>query len=284
MAMPLAVQSLSWVTRNFHSLPGRWRIVRWLDQHEETFASLPPKTVRFVDRFRMRVNPIDENGRRIYVNGFQARERLTRHFIELLRAGDGVIDVGANVGYYTMVAAKLVGSTGCVHAFEASPRIFPWLRANAELNPTANIQVHSQAVTDRCGEVEFYTARAEKTGFSSIRNLGERADHVTVVPTVSLDSILDELPQIRLVKIDVEGAELLVLRGMQQLILRDRPHIIFEIDDCFLRELGADARQQCEFLIRLGYDLFRIVERGDLKPLIDAPADRCNILASPHES
>ncbi len=283
MSLPLAVRGLSWVTRNFPNLPGRWRIVRWLDQHEHSFASLPPKTVRFARDFRMRVDPVDENGRRIYVNGFQPLERLTRHFVRLLRPGDCVIDIGANVGYYTMVAAKLVGPTGCVHAFEASPRVFSRLQTNAGLNPGANIHVHSQAVTDHCGEIEFYAAAAERTGYSSIRNLGEEANSVATVPTISLDSILDELPTARLVKIDVEGAELLVLKGMRRLIERDKPFFIFEIDDVFLRELGADARQQCDFLVDAGYDLFRIVAKGALEPVVEPPTDRCNILACPQE-
>lgn len=283
MFLPLAVRGLAWIARNSHSLPGRWRVVRWLDQHEEALASLPPKTVRFGRDYRVRVNLVDENGRRIYVNGFEPQERLTRHFIRLLQPGDCVIDVGANVGYYTMVAAKLVGAAGCVHAFEASPDIFPWLETNARLNPAARIRVHDQAVTDRCSEIRFFTAAADRTGYSSIRDLHEQTAAVATVPTVSLDSILQELPPTRLVKIDVEGAELLVLRGMRRLIERDRPFLILEIDDHFLRELGADAQQQCTFLSDAGYELHRIVAKGDLQPLSEVPTDRCNLLASPRD-
>jgi FkbM family methyltransferase len=281
MPLPLAVRSLAWITRSFPRLPGRWRIVRWLEQNEDCFTELPPATVRFARGFRMRVNPIDENGRRIYVNGYQPRERLTRHFVRLLRPGDCVIDIGANVGYYTVVAAKLVSPGGCVHAFEASPQVVAGLVANAALNPSANIHVHTQAVTDRCGEIEFYTAAANRTGYSSIRDLGGQTAAVATVPTISLDSILDELPATRLVKIDVEGAELLVLKGMHRLLERDRPYVIFEIDDGFLRELGASAREQCAYLENLGYELHRIVARGDLVPITEPPTDRCNLLASP---
>ena len=279
--MSLAVRSLSWVTRNIPNLPGRWRIVHWLDRNEARFAALPPKTVRFARDFRVRINPIDENGRWICVNGYQAQERLTRHFVRLLNPGDCVIDIGANVGYYTMVAAKLVGTTGCVHAFEASPQVFSWLRTNAELNPHANIHLHNQAVTDRCGDVTFYTATAARTGYSSMRDLGDGTRSKESVPGVTIDSMLEEIPSTRLVKIDVEGAELLVLSGMRGLIERDRPYVILEIDDTFLRELGADADQQCDFLRDAGYELFRIAERGDLQPITVAPTDRCNILACP---
>ena len=281
MPIPLAARGVAWLTRNFHQLPGRWRLVRWLDQHEDLLASLPPQTVQFAGEYRMHVNPLDENGRRVFVHGFDPRERLTRHFIRLVRPGDCVIDIGANVGYYAVVSAKLVGPRGCVHAFEASQQTFKWLETNAALNPVANIHVHRLAVTDRCGEIEFYSAPPEKTGYSSIRDLGDDSTRVETVPTVSLDSMLDDLPPIRLVKIDVEGAELLVLRGMRGLIERDQPFFLVEIDDTFLRELGFSAEQQCDFLRDAGYELHRIVEAGALEPVKGAPSDRCNLLATP---
>lgn len=284
MASAMAVRGMAWITRNFHGLPGRWRLVRWLDNHETDLAALPPQTVRFGSDYRMRVNPVDENGRRVFVHGFEASERLTRHFVRLLRANDCVLDIGANVGYYTMVAAKLVGPGGCVHAFEASPKTFRWLNANARLNPAADIHVHDKAVTDECGEVTFHTAKEACTGYSSIRDLGDGTGSVARVPSVSIDSILDELPPVRLVKIDVEGAELLVLRGMTGLIKRDQPFIIFEIDDEFCHDLGYSAQALCDFLAQRGYDLHRIIARGDLEPVNGTPHERSNILACPRTS
>lgn len=272
---------LAWVSRSFHRLPGRWRLVRLLERQAQTLAGLPPRTVRFARGWRVQVSPVDENGRRVYINGFDADDRLTRHFIRLLRPGDCVLDVGANLGYYTLVAARLVGPTGCVHAFEASPAVFPWLAANAALNPKAKIRVYPVAVTDRCGQVRFYTASADRTGYSSIRDLGPRTASLTVVPSISLDSMLGILPPTRLVKIDVEGAELLVLQGMRRLIERDRPFLICELSEQYLRELGASARQQCDLLTGCGYRLYRIAAKGALQPVCDPPADQCNLLACP---
>ncbi len=281
MTATWSLRAAAWITRNLRELPGRWRLVRWLEHHERALATLPPRTVRLTGRFRMRVSPLDENGRRYYVHGFEPTERLTRHFIRLVRPGDTVIDVGANLGYYTLAAAKLVGSTGQVHAFEASPLTLPWLQQNAALNPFANIQVHGVAVTDRCGTTTFHTAPADRAGYSSLRNLGDDTRSVVTVPTVSLDSLLDELPRTRLVKIDVEGAELLVLRGMDRLLARDRPFLILESDDAFLRQLGATAAALCGFLTSRGYELHQIVAGGRLEPLTTAPVERVNLLAAP---
>lgn len=256
-------------------------MVRWLEGRAREVAALPPQTVRFGRRGRMRVHPIDENGRRVFVHGLDPRERLTRHFIRLLRPGDCVLDVGANVGYYTMVAAELVGPRGCVHAFEASPAVLPWLQTNASLNQALNIRVHGVAVTDQCGEIEFHTAAPDRTGYSSIRALGSGGASTTRVRTIAVDTLLGELPAVRLVKLDIEGAELLALRGMRGVLERDRPFLIFEMDDEFLRELGASARELCAFLTEGGYELHRIVERGDLVPVREPPTERCNVLACP---
>ena len=281
MSMPWAIEGISWVTRNFPGLPGRWRLVRWLERNEREFATIPPRIVRFTGRFRMSVDPVDENGRRYYINGYMPRERLTRHFERLLRPGDCVLDIGANAGYYTLAAAKLVGANGCVHAFEASPVIFDRLRRNAMLNPHANIHVHYAAVSDKPGEVSFHTAVADRTGYSSIRDLGADTASIATVPALAIDTLLAEIAPVRLVKIDVEGAELMVLKGMRGLIERDRPYFIAEIDDAFLREMGADAGQQCRFFTDRGYKLYRIVARGELEPIAEPPVERCNLLADP---
>lgn len=277
------LQAAAWTARTFGQLPGRWRLVRWLEQHEREVAALPPQTVRFAGALRMRVDPRDENGRRVFVTGFDRRERLTRLFIDLLQRGDTVLDLGANVGYYTMVASHLVGPDGLVHAFEASPFVLPWLEASVRRSgdASANIRVHGVAVAQDCGEVAFHSAAPDKTGFSSIRDLGHACSETTAVPSLAIDSMLDELTPVRLVKMDIEGAELLALRGMEHLLRRDRPHIITEMDDDFLRQLGGSAVEMCLFLIERGYALHRIIERGDTTPLREPPTERCNVLATP---
>lgn len=283
MLKTLPVRIACWATRNFHGLPGRWRLVRWVHDQRDALATMPAMTVRLADTYRMQVRPEDENGRYVYVNGFDPTERIARQFVRVLQPGDHAIDVGANIGYFALLAARVVGDTGTVHAFEASPHVLPTLRTNAELNPEARLFVHGKAVTDGPGEIEFHTAPADRRGYSSIRDLGDATAHTTRVPTTALDSMLDRFQPIRLVKIDVEGAELLVLRGMSELIARDQPVIVFELDDGFLRQLGASAQQVCDFLSERGYALRRIVAAGDLEPFTEPPTQRCNIFAAPQD-
>ena len=227
----------------------------------------------------MRVNPADEAGRYTFLHGFDSQDWLSDVFARILRPGDCMLDVGANIGIYTVFAAKLVGLTGQVHAFEASADILPELETNVGLNRLDNVHIHRQAVTDQCGTVTFSQATTENTGLSSIRPLADRTAAVAEVPAITLDSLLPDLPAVRLVKIDVEGAELLVLRGMSQLIERDRPDILLELTDEFLRELDADAGQVCDFLKEAGYEIHRVATRGSLHPVTTPPTDQCNILA-----
>ncbi|MBK9120621.1 MAG: FkbM family methyltransferase [Phycisphaerales bacterium] len=276
----LPLQAACWTTRNFHRLPGRWRLVRWVQEHAVDFSDLPPRTIRFAGDLRLRVDPRDENGRFVYLHGFDPRERISRQFVRLLRPGDHVVDVGANIGYFTFAAAHLVGPDGRVTAFEASPYMLPALRANAALNGSAPVEIHGVAVSDEHGEAEFHAAPPTHTGLSSLRKIAD-ASGTYRVPTLPLDALLDRLPPVRLVKLDVEGAEVRVLRGMRRLVERDRPFIVSEMNDQYLRELGASAAELFALLQEAGYTLQRIGPRGMLTPTAEPPLENCNLLAVP---
>lgn len=207
----------------------------------------------------------------------------TRLVRSLLKPGDGFVDVGAHVGYYTLLASGLVGPKGKVHAFEPSPETVRFLENNLRLNACGNVVVHEQAVSDRCCEVVFNTASPEHLGHSSMRELGTRAAMKTRVMAVSIDSMLDNIPPTKLVKIDVEGAEFLALCGMTQLIKRDAPYIILELTDPFLREMGCTAQQLVEFLRLHDYTVY-LIGNGEpfgLRAMVVPPDSQCDILAIP---
>lgn len=278
---PILLHAASWLTRNARGYPGHWRLVRWLDQQKSALAKLPPTTVTLVDRVRMRPPLADENGRFVFINGYWPGERITRQFIDCIRPGDTVLDIGANIGYFTLVAAHLAGPSGHVHAFEASPVVLPILRENIRLNPHLNITLHPAAVSDHAGEIEFHTAAAGQLGYSSIRSSLAATQSVDRVPAITVDSLCDELPRVSFIKVDVEGAEQLVLTGARRLIQRDRPIIVSELDDAFLRELGSSAANLCATLRDHGYTLEEIITAGRRAPLTTPPVERCNLIATP---
>jgi len=283
MIMDPLIRFLCWLSRNLPDLPGRWRIVSWLKGHESLVTRLSPSTVKLRHGFRMYLDPTNLASRAIFISSHRHSGHLVRLFRLLVRRGDCVIDVGANLGYFTLLSSCLVGREGRVHAFEPSPQILRLLGKNLSLNGCTNVVVHKQAVSDRCCEVAFHTASSDELGLSSMRELGAHAGTETRVPAINIDSMVAEIPPVKLVKIDVEGAEFLVIRGMQDLMRRDAPYIILELIDVFLREMGSDAHQVLELLREHDYTVYVIDEHdpGGLRVVVDPPDTQCDVLAVP---
>jgi len=143
---------------------------------------------------------------------------ITRFIRDRLQPGDVFVDVGANVGYYTLLAAKIVGPSGHVHAVEASPSIFERLRRNVLINGLKNVTLHHCAASDKRQKLSLYRAPRENIGATTtIPREGFAFD--SKVPADTLPSIIgSELDKAALVKIDVEGAEASVIRGLLRLL------------------------------------------------------------------
>jgi FkbM family methyltransferase len=145
--------------------------------------------------------------------------------------GDTVFDVGAHVGYLTLVASRRVGPNGRVIAMEADARNARLLRSNIAANHADNVTVVESAVSDEVGTVTF----ASFSSYSSVGHIqhGDEPDDATLasVPALTIDHLVFEKgfspPQ--LIKIDVEGAELLVLRGATQVLKAYSPTVIVEV-------------------------------------------------------
>ena len=130
-----------------------------------------------------------------------------RFFRRYLRRGDVVVDVGVNIGLYTMICAVSVGDSGKVYAIEPNPRVAGYLRGNITLNRSRNVQVHNVALGEREGSVRFSDQGQDD------RNCVVDDDTGQEVPVVRLDSLPIRDQTIALLKIDVEGYEKFVLDG-----------------------------------------------------------------------
>jgi FkbM family methyltransferase len=128
-----------------------------------------------------------------------------------------IVDIGANIGYYTLLAAKLVGDKGRVFAFEPEPQNYALLVRNIELNRCMNVVPVRKAVSSKTGQADLFLNR--ETGAHGFLPDRENVIGVTTVETVSLDEYFKgrECP-IDVIKIDVEGSETEVLRGMSRII------------------------------------------------------------------
>lgn len=177
---------------------------------------------------------------------------------ELLRPGDVYFDVGANVGFFTLVASRFTGSKGSLYAFEARPEIARTAKKNLRRNSIA-ATVLPVAVGDADGKVALLVA--DHPGGSTIEpSKAVSTTRTELVGQVTLDSLVAtggvEVPD--LVKIDVEGAELAVLRGMTAILERHQPIVLFEVDDAMSSKVEAQYLEIQEMLSGFGYRCERL--------------------------
>jgi len=167
---------------------------------------------------------------------------------QIVRPGDTVVEVGAHIGAHTLPLARLVGPTGAVHAFEPQRIPFQTLCATMALNSIGNVRASWAAVGDRAGTIDVPHLRYDEGGSFGGLALGPDADwkqlkgHVPTekVQLVRLDGALLGLEHCRLIKADVEGMEIDVLRGAERLIDATRPALYLECnDDAREKALGA---------------------------------------------
>jgi FkbM family methyltransferase len=182
------------------------------------------------------------DGKLGYVFGENEPE-VQKTLAETLREGDVLYDIGANIGFFTLNAARLVGANGCVYAFEPVPQVAETLRANIELNAFDNVVITEAAVHSRTGVADLDLSGGT-TAAHVVQGVPSAVDLLRV-ETQRLDDLVaaGTLRPPTLVKIDVEGAERDVLAGMSQTVRAHRPVVICELhgsQDEFLAEL-ADA-------------------------------------------
>lgn len=179
-------------------------------------------------------------------------ERLKQdRFRQLVRPGQVVHDIGANTGFYSLLAARLVGSKGEVHSFEPNPSNVQHLREHMRANDFQQVSVHPCAVSDREGTFQF------QCDGSFTGRLSDDGTHR--VSTVTLDSFLrnDGVPP-DLLKIDVEGAEFDVLNGGMTMLKQCRPTIL-------LATHGEQVHRECVKLLRsLDYELTALESKDEI--------------------
>ncbi len=183
---------------------------------------------------------------------------LTERFRQTVREGMTVVDVGAHIGIYTLLGALLTGPTGRVFSFEPTPATFDILRLNLELNGfDSRVKVFQSAVSDRQGHTMLKLS--QRTGLNSIFGNIEASAGSTEVDTVKLDDVLRDVGTIDVMKIDAEGAEPWILKGMHE-ILANNPNItiFMEFAPSNLERAGVDPGGFFDELIAQEFKIFRV--------------------------
>jgi FkbM family methyltransferase len=189
-------------------------------------------------------------------------ERVIR---DELREGSVFLDLGANLGYFSMLACSLVKDTGKVLAFEPNPQNLQLIYESKLHNRFANLTVYPYAVSDRSEILRFVTV-GSNGGVVNTHSVSQV--YSLLVQSVVLDQVLSGEPRIDLVKMDIEAHEPAALRGMEGLLRRHRPKLITEFHPWALRRHCAEPPEEyLRQLEALDYRLSIILPDGELEPM-----------------
>ncbi|GAA6621370.1 FkbM family methyltransferase [Scytonema sp. NUACC26] len=173
--------------------------------------------------------------------------------LRYLRDEDSFLDVGANVGVYTLLAASKIKS-GLIYSFEALPKNYARLRENIQINQFKQVKPHSIAISNSAGSTAFNLAEGDSMPFIT----STATNNTITIQTDTLDNLLREecLTSLTLAKIDIEGAEMLAFKGATSLLKQQRPYVwIVEINDT-VNHFGYQKQNVVDLLQDYGYGLY----------------------------
>lgn len=204
-----------------------------------------------------------------------------------IQPGDCIIDIGANQGEYTLWAARKAGKKGKVVSFEPMDQLFDTLLDNISLNPSFSDRILpiKKGLSDKASQLCLYGKPGDNEG---VNTMFPTSSHTELIQEIALDTLDRELeklqmPRVSLIKLDVEGAELQVLKGSKKTILEFKPKWIIEINEEACQAGGYTSQDILEFLKGFGYIFYKIGLRGKLTKIEKVEDAFVNILALPLE-
>ena len=187
----------------------------------------------------------------------------TKLVMEEIREGDVVVDIGANIGYFTLIFSRLVGQSGKVYAFEPDAGNFALLEKNIAANAYSNVILEKKAVADRTGEATLYRSSVDNMD----HRLVEASTHQAGVPVgvVRLDEYFQgKAEAVRFIKIDIQGAEKRAFEGMRGLVERQsRLTVLMEFAPSFLRACNTEPEDLLGLLDELGFSYWEVDEKNE---------------------
>lgn len=266
------------VARQLHRrVPGGYRIARFLSRDMESVPiRIEGHAPLYVD-----LRGLDEHALSLYRAAPLAQiphePAMTEAFGRLVRPDDTVFDVGANLGLHTLTFSRAARQ---VVAFEPNPALTPNLRKTVANLPNARLL--EVCLSDRDGSIDFHLSDWDHMLGSMADWTGQPTKTLTL-PARSVDSLVAEgaVPRPQVMKVDVEGAEMLVFRGAENLLGGpDAPRVVvFEELNSASRKLGVPDGAPAEFLRAKGYSLYLLDERG-LLPLPEVRPPAANLVAA----
>ena len=193
-------------------------------------------------------------------------------FLDQMEPGQTFVDVGANIGIYTLHASKRLGKGGTIHAFEPTEETFAILEGNIARNRLANIRTNNLALADKSGSL-FLVAEGRPASNSTSADTNESPDAIRIEAT-TLDEYRESNPgmKVDLIKVDIEGGESAFFEGARKTFLSDKPLILFESE-----HTGPEFPER-QLLRNIGYELF-LLDNGQLVEVPEGSQVRSNLIA-----
>lgn len=189
-----------------------------------------------------------------------------------LQPGATFVDVGASIGFFTVMAGRIVGPSGRVIACEPGPQNHSLLLLNIFANDLGNVRLHRIAVSDT-DEILAYSQQGDNGSISAFDGDPDALGVQELVQAQPLDSLLESSARVDVIKVDVEGAEGRVFRGGEQTLRKFRPVVFFELTpDALPPVSGLTALEMLEWLVDLGYELSVLRVDGGEAPGVEQPA------------
>jgi len=177
-----------------------------------------------------------------------------------IKKGDVVLNIGANIGYYTLIFAKLVGDDGKIFAFEPAPTNFSLLKKNVEINSYKNVVLVQKAVSNKTGKLKLYLSE-DNMGDHRIYNSYDNRESIEIEAVRLDDYFKNYRAGINFIKMDIQGAEYGAIQGMLNLLKENNLKIIMEFWPSGLKRFGIAPAECLELLVEFGFRLFEVNER-----------------------
>jgi FkbM family methyltransferase len=203
------------------------------------------------------VDPVSNFGQSLMNDNVYERE-LTDYFVTVLKKGDVFVDVGANEGYYSILASKIVGSNGKVFAIEPQSRLQSVLFNNIDANKSYNIKVFQTAIADCVGMAKINLTPDTNTGSSGIFHSTKYRNKTETIPQTTLSELflLTNTRQVDMLKMDIEGFEYYAILGDKSVFENVKiKNIALEIHPTVIKRHNLNPNDIVDFLIEQGYKM-----------------------------
>jgi FkbM family methyltransferase len=275
---PLAIKTINYILSHPNCRQQKMRsISRFIGWQIHKRLTNNYQDIQLLPDIQLRCYPDSYSAATVLYCGLYDRDEMN-FLLRYLRPEDSFLDIGANIGVYTLLAASKIKS-GFIYSFEVLPKNYARLQENVRLNQLDRVKTYEVAIADFTGEISLNLAEGDSMPF-----ITPNADDKTIkVPTDTLDNLLEDRPldNLTLAKMDIEGAEILALKGAKKTLLEQQhPYVwILEINGA-VNNFGHQQQDVANLLADYGYQLYGYnADTNELKAIDVHQRQGNNVLA-----